>query len=80
MRMFSIWQAAFNMACQWKIKLTHPIMSQIDIGRENQRLKSVIQIFISATPRTLSFEPRSFKRAGSVGLAFRSASHVFINH
>ena len=30
MRMFSIWQAAF--ACQWKIKPTQPVVSQIDKG------------------------------------------------
>jgi len=32
MRMFSIWQAAFETACQWKIKPTRPMVSQIDKG------------------------------------------------
>jgi hypothetical protein len=46
---FSIWQTVFEMACQWKIKPTRPVVSQIDRGRENQRLKSVKQIIIFAT-------------------------------
>ena len=43
---FSIWQAIFEIACQWKIKPTQPVVSQIDRGRENQRLKSVKQSII----------------------------------
>jgi hypothetical protein len=40
----SVWQAILAMARQWKINPTQPVLSQIDKGRENQRLKSEKQI------------------------------------
>lgn len=62
----SIWQAIFEIACQWKTRPIQPLLSQIDRGRENQRLKSVIQAVILATAMPLSLGGNCF-RAGFKG-------------
>jgi len=49
----------FEIACQWIIKPTQPAVSQIDGGRENQRLKSVVQTIIFATARRSQRRPFS---------------------
>jgi hypothetical protein len=51
----STWQAVLAMACQWKINPTQPVLSQIDKGRENQRLKSEKQIIKRASTLLRSF-------------------------
>jgi hypothetical protein len=45
----SVWQALLAIACQWKINPTQPVLSQIDKGRENHRLKSEKQFIQQAT-------------------------------
>ena len=73
------------MACQWKINPTQPVLSQIDKGRENQRLKSEKQIIQPATAllrslrrsclRNLAGDPRRC-RASLAAVSVANASNA----